>query len=195
MPERILRDLTDSEAYNAAPVHARDLFIRLMNKADDYGLYLADARRLRPLLYPLLLEQVREADLPRWTAECAKAGLVRLYTIEGREYLQVCRWGKQRLRNKRAKFPAPPWGLGPHPDDPHRDRTADASHPPPDSDADSDADSDTPQPPACGGIAGKGVRRKPPRESRDERKDRTTNELAERLARKAAQKNGQGVHA
>lgn len=147
MPERILRDLTDSDHYNTAPVHARDLFIRLMNKADDYGLYMADAKRLRPLLYPLLLEQVREADLSRWTAECAKSGLVRLYTVEGREYLQICRWGHQRLRNKKPKYPPPPWGYENPPDEsaghPQCIRSADAVHPPSDADTESDADTDT----------------------------------------------------
>lgn len=140
MPERILRDLTDSDRYNGVSPNARDLFIRLLNKADDFGLFFADARRLRPLLFPLLLNDVREADLQRWTAECGKAGLVRLYEVEGRHYLQVMKW-RQRLRNKFSKYPAPPWGLGPPPDDGHLsdNRTADDSHPRTETNTDTEA--------------------------------------------------------
>lgn len=159
MPQRILRDLTDSEHYNNARVHVRDLFIRLLNKADDFGLFFADSRHCRPLLYPLLLDEVREADLKRLISDCEKAGLVRLYAVDGREYLQIRRWGYQRMRNIKAKFPAPPWGYAPHPDDiAHAIRTADAPRPR----SDTDSDSDSPQPPERGA---RGNRLKKPEET------------------------------
>ena len=108
MPERILRDITDSDPYNAVDANCRDLFIRLINKADDYGCFHADATRLRSSLYPLLLTRIRESDVTRWIASCEKAGLIRLYEDNGKQYLQVCKW-RQRLRNDFRKFPIPPW--------------------------------------------------------------------------------------
>lgn len=169
MPERILRDLTDSEAFNAVSVHARDLFVRLINKADDFGIYFADARRLRPNLYPLLLDSVREADLQRWTAECAKSGLVRLYKADnGREYLEIQKW-RQRLRNKRPKYPLPPWQMNPS-GDLSDIRTADDGHPR--SETDSETETDSPLTPRK-----RGERKK--RLSREEKAASVANRLAE----------------
>lgn len=108
MPERILRDLTDSEPFNSVDANARDLFIRLINKADDFGCYVAEPVRLRPALYPLLLDKVREADLTRWIRSLETAGLVRLYEADSKRYVFIEKW-RQRLRNKRRKYPKPPW--------------------------------------------------------------------------------------
>lgn len=107
MPTRILRDWTDSDAVNSLSAEGERLFVRIIMKADDYGRLSANPRLLRPLLYPLLLDQVREADLQRWIAECVRAGLVRLYSVEGKQYLFVVNFG-QRLRNTRQKYPGPP---------------------------------------------------------------------------------------
>jgi hypothetical protein len=112
MPNRILRDWTDSDLVNQLTANAERFFVRLIMKVDDYGRQRAEPRMLRPLLYPLLLDHVREADLARWTAECEKATLVRLYVVEGKQYLEVVNFG-QRLRNcTRSKFPDPPPGCG-----------------------------------------------------------------------------------
>lgn len=114
MPIRMLRDVCDSDAYNAVSVHARDLFIRLINKADDYGIVLVDAK-LRVKLFPLLIDDVREADMHRWIAECEKAVLVRSYETDGRRFIQIARF-RQRLRQMKRKYPWPPWGRE-HPND------------------------------------------------------------------------------
>jgi len=110
MPNRILRDWTDSAPVNSLTVHAERHLVRIIMKADDFGRLTANPKLLRPMLYPLILEQVREADVQRWTAECEKAGLVRLYAVEDKEYLEVLKFG-QRLRAKKSKFPKPPPGM------------------------------------------------------------------------------------
>jgi len=43
MPNRILRDWTDSDRVNSLSAEAERLFIRLIMKADDYGRYLGGA--------------------------------------------------------------------------------------------------------------------------------------------------------
>lgn len=185
MPDRILRDLTDSEAFNAVSWHAQSLYIRILNKVDDYGCYIADVKRLRPFLYPLLLDKVRETDLSRWIDELASRqsddtpGLIRLYAVDGRRFLEVSKWAKQRLRAKKRKYPAPPWVKEPKAGDAEDGgmadmRPADDGHPP--SDADSDADSETPlSPPHEGG--GKKRRRRANEDPED---------FASRLARQEA---------
>ncbi len=106
MPNRMLRDWTGSDKVNSLSVYAERFFTRLIMKVDDYGCFYADARVLRANLYPLLLETVREADLPRWLAECQKAGLIRLYEDKSKRYLQILDF-RQRLDKARSKFPLP----------------------------------------------------------------------------------------
>lgn len=113
MPNRILRDCCDSEKINGVSVHAERLFYRLVQKGDDYGRLFASPKLLRPLLFPLQLDTVRETDLSRWLTELATvrdghkpAGLIRLYEVEGREYLEIREFRQQR--RSESKYPPPP---------------------------------------------------------------------------------------
>ena len=108
MPNRILRDWTDSDPVNTLSADAERLFVRLIMKVDDFGRYIADPRLLRPSMYPLLLDQVREATVSRWLAECEKAGLVRRYAVDDKQYLEVQNF-RQRTRSTESKYPSPPW--------------------------------------------------------------------------------------
>jgi hypothetical protein len=107
MPNRILRDWTDSDKVNVLSVYAERFFTRLIMKADDYGCFFADTRLLKAHMFPLLLDNIREADLLRWMTECQKAGLIVLYEISGKKYLQIMDF-RQRLDKARAKYPLPP---------------------------------------------------------------------------------------
>lgn len=107
MPNRILRDFTDSYRVAQLSAHAERLYIRLIQKADDFGRFYADAPLLRSLCFPVHSD-VREADIPRWLAECEKAGLIVLYTSKERKHLAIVEF-KQRNRIKASKF-LPPSG-------------------------------------------------------------------------------------
>jgi hypothetical protein len=106
MPNRILRDWTDSEKINELSVHAERFFTRLIMKVDDYGRFTANVKMLKPMLFPLLIDQIREADLSRWMTECQKAGLVVIYEVNLKQVLQICNF-KQALRQKIEKYPPP----------------------------------------------------------------------------------------
>jgi hypothetical protein len=107
MPTRILRDWTDSEAVSSLSAHAERHFCRLIMKVDDYGRLTANPKVLRPLLYPLLVDEVTEADLQLWNDLCVQAGLVVLYEADDRrKYLAIRKFG-QRTRAP-SKFPPPP---------------------------------------------------------------------------------------
>lgn len=106
MPNRILRDWTDSEKVNTLSVHAERFFVRLIMKVDDYGRYSANVKLLKSSLYPFLIDEVREADISRWTTECEKAGLILLYVVASKPYLQIDNF-KQTLRQKTEKYPPP----------------------------------------------------------------------------------------
>jgi hypothetical protein len=105
MPSRLIRDWTGSDKVNGLSVHAERFFTRLIMKADDYGRFYADTRLLKANLFPLLLDNIREADMLRWMAECQKAGLIVLYEVSGKKYLRIDNYG-QRLRQKTKKFPS-----------------------------------------------------------------------------------------
>jgi hypothetical protein len=104
MPNRILRDWTDSDAINAISWQAEVFFTRLIMKVDDYGRFSANPKLLRSLLFPIR-DGVRDADISRDLAECEKAGLIATYESEGKVYLEIVKFGNTP-RAKTSKFPA-----------------------------------------------------------------------------------------
>lgn len=107
MPVRLLRDWTDSAAVNSLSAEAERMFVRLIQKADDFGRYTADLKLLRPYLFPLQLESTREASLERWLHELESARLVRRYVVGGKPYLEIEKFG-QRIRSDVSRYPDPP---------------------------------------------------------------------------------------
>lgn len=105
MPNRILRDWTDSEKVDQLTVFAERFFTRLIMKADDYGRYPANPQLLKSNLFPLRTD-IRSTEISLWTAECEKHGLITTYRVVSKEYIQIIDFG-QRLRIKKEKYPAP----------------------------------------------------------------------------------------
>ncbi len=108
MPNRILRDWTDSDRVDKLTAEGEVFFTRLIMKADDYGRFHAETKRLKAACFPLK-ESIRNTDIARWLQECEAAGLVRCYDAPEGRFLCIERFD-QRLRIKREKFPRPPDG-------------------------------------------------------------------------------------
>jgi hypothetical protein len=107
MPTRMIRDgLLGSDAVNALSTPAEVLFFRLLLIVDDYGRQDARPAILRAKLFPLKLNAVSDADVSAWLDECRRAGLVRVYEVGGKPYLEIPKFN-QRLRAKKSKFPEP----------------------------------------------------------------------------------------
>lgn len=107
MPDRILRaSILSSDRVNAVSFQAEVFYRRLMSLADDYGRYDGRLSILRAHLYALKLDRVTESDVGKWIDECREAGLVRVYSVEGKPYLEVPRFG-QRTRAQNSKWPPP----------------------------------------------------------------------------------------
>lgn len=106
MPNRIIREgiLTSDKVDQLDPA-AEVFFRRLLSKVDDYGRYDARLSVLRASLYPLRIDRVKEADVTKWLSACQRAGLLILYTHEGKPYLEVCNTG-WKARSE-SKFPKP----------------------------------------------------------------------------------------
>lgn len=106
MPSRIIReDILTSSRVDELDPPAEVFYRRLLSKCDDHGLYDARPAILRASLFPLRIDRVREADCSRWMAACQKAGLIVLYSHDGRPYLQVLntRWAAR----SEPKYPLP----------------------------------------------------------------------------------------
>lgn len=111
MPNRILRDgILSSDRIDQLDAPAEVFYRRLMSKVDDFGLHDARPSILRSFLYPLRADRVREADIARWIAACEKAGVIALYTHEGKPHLQML--DTEWQTRSEPKCPLPPWGRG-----------------------------------------------------------------------------------
>lgn len=110
MPNRILRDWTDSKTMNSLGWQEEVLFLRLIMKADDFGCYYADSVLLKSLLFPRK-DGLRTADIDRWLDSLKAAGLIRSYQVDGEPFLTIVKFG-QRLRQQRRQFPGPPDNFG-----------------------------------------------------------------------------------
>jgi hypothetical protein len=107
MPTRIIRDgILTSERINSLSPNAELFYRRLMSVADDHGRYAANLTQLRAFCYPLKLDSVKEDSIKKHLAECVDAGLVVLYTVDGKAYLQMLDFG-QRINGK-SRYPEPP---------------------------------------------------------------------------------------
>jgi len=110
MPRRIIREeILTSDPVNSLSWGAEVFYRRLMSKVDDYGRYVADLRILRATLYPLQLHKVVNSDIGKWLSNATHAGLVSVYEVDGKSYLEVRKFD-QRLRQKTSIYPPPPDG-------------------------------------------------------------------------------------
>lgn len=107
MPNRIIREgIITSAPVNALSWGAEVFYRRLLNVADDFGRFHANVSLLRAYCYPLQLNKVSDSDIAKWLAETRKAGLVRVYSHDGKEILELDKFG-QRVRAEKTKFPLP----------------------------------------------------------------------------------------
>jgi hypothetical protein len=104
MPTRMIRDgILTSERINALTERAELFYRRLMSVVDDYGRFSANLTLLRASCYPLKLDSVKEDSIKKHLAEAVDAGLIVLYTVGAKPYLQLQDFG-QRIQGK-SKYP------------------------------------------------------------------------------------------
>jgi hypothetical protein len=107
VPNRIVREgIITSEPVNSLNWAEEVFYRRLHSVVDDYGRYHANLSLLRAALYPLLLNKVSDSDVAKWLQATEKAGLVRVYEVDGKRYLEVLKFG-QRQRADKSRFPEP----------------------------------------------------------------------------------------
>ena len=108
MSDRLIREsCCTSETLNALSHFEERFWWHLLVNCDDYGRMDGRHAVLKSRLFPLM-EGVTIASMGVALQKLASVGLVMLYEVEGRPYVQVVNWDKhQRVRAKRSKYPAP----------------------------------------------------------------------------------------
>lgn len=103
MPTRYLKPgVRDSESIDSLSALAETLFYRLLVTVDDFGRYDGRPSMVKAHCFPVknLTVEVCASLL----AELSKAGLVIIYTVDGKPYLQMCKWDNVP-RAKESKYP------------------------------------------------------------------------------------------
>ncbi len=107
MPSRVLREgILTSDRVSMLSFEAEVFYRRLMSIVDDYGRYDGRNAILRAQLYPLNMDKAPEKKMQGWKTECIKAGLIKCYVVEGKEYLQMLDF-RQQQKAKNSKWPDP----------------------------------------------------------------------------------------
>jgi DnaD/phage-associated family protein len=84
------------------------LFYRLIVNCDDYGRMESRPEIVRARCMPLRVDDISTAQVEEWLRRMEAVGLILLYTVEGKRYLQKVTWTKhQHVRAKFSKYPAP----------------------------------------------------------------------------------------
>lgn len=107
MPNRIIREaILTSERVAMLDWAAEVFYRRLQSVVDDYGRHEAGHQLLRAKCYPLQTDSVRVADIARWMAACQKSGLILVYGVNQKQYLEIVNFGQQT--RTASKCPPPP---------------------------------------------------------------------------------------
>ncbi len=113
MPNRIIKEsICTSNEIDALKPEEEILFYRIIVNCDDFGRMDARLPILRAKCFPLRIDSVKDKDIRAWMDSLIKQGLIFIYEVDGKEYLQMSTWEKhQQIRAKRSKYPAPDDGL------------------------------------------------------------------------------------
>ncbi len=86
---------------------AQLFYVLLLLKIDDFGCFDAHPTLLRAACYPYRIDEKTDDQIRGYLDECAKAGVIQLYSGDGKECLYVDNF-KQQTRQKHRKYPVPP---------------------------------------------------------------------------------------
>ncbi|MGB9813501.1 MAG: hypothetical protein ACPLRZ_07780 [Thermovenabulum sp.] len=113
MPNRILKEsICTSDTIAQLSPEEEIFFYRLLVVCDDYGRMDARPAILRARCFPLKIDQVTEEKISAWLKKLADVGLIEIYVVEDKPYLQIRTWEKhQQIRAKNSKYPSPDEGI------------------------------------------------------------------------------------
>ena len=105
MPTRYLKPgVRDSESIEALSPNAEILYYRLIVTVDDFGRYDARPSMVKAACFPIR-ESMTASKVDALLKELSEHGLVVVYQVEGKPYIQLCKWDNVP-RAKESKYPA-----------------------------------------------------------------------------------------
>ena len=105
MPTRYLKSgIRDSEAIEKLSPLAENLYYRLLVTVDDFGRYDARPPMIKAACFPVK-DSINAVKTEVLMKELAENNLIRIYTVEGKPYLQMTKWDNIP-RAKESKYPA-----------------------------------------------------------------------------------------
>lgn len=106
MPNRILKEsIRTSDTINVLKPIEEVLFYRLMVSCDDYGRFDGRTAIIKGTCFPL--RDTTNKDIENALSKLSTVGLITLYEVEGKPFLQLCTWEQhQNIRAKKSKYPA-----------------------------------------------------------------------------------------
>jgi len=106
MPQRFLRPgLTESDRWNLCSFEAQSMFVRLLTLVDDFGRYDGRVAVLHAHCFALRPD-VRTQRTAALRSELQKRELIDIYSVGGKDYLQILRW-QDSTRSEKSKYPDP----------------------------------------------------------------------------------------
>lgn len=107
MPNRLLKEgIVDSSLIDNLSPEEEVFFYRLLVVSDDFGRMDARTPILKSRCFPL--KEFKSEKIDNWLQSLARHGLVMLYKVDDKPYLQILKW-EQRVRSK-GKYPDPNGG-------------------------------------------------------------------------------------
>jgi hypothetical protein len=107
MPNRIVRETILTSGTVDALSESDELFYRrLINVVDDFGRFDGRPRMILAACYPLRAHLIGIENICAHIQACEKNGLIIVYEVSGKQYLQLFKLGEPRA--KTSKFPEPP---------------------------------------------------------------------------------------
>jgi len=99
----ITSEIFFNEKVGSLPAGGRLLFIGIFSNADDDGRLKASPKFLKARIFPYD-DDISSDDVQSWRDQCRDIGLIRVYSKDGKEYLDVPGWLEhQSIRKDRYK--------------------------------------------------------------------------------------------
>ncbi|HUU98237.1 MAG TPA: hypothetical protein VM487_21095, partial [Phycisphaerae bacterium] len=95
---------TSEQVVECSPI-ARLLFIGMWTFADDAGRHPLSYARLKMEIFPA--DDFKIDSIESLVDELISAGLIRTYTITGKQFLQITGWHHQRIERPTVRHPEP----------------------------------------------------------------------------------------
>lgn len=107
MPNRIIKDsICRSDSIDSLTWFEEVLFYRLIVACDDYGRFDGRIAIIKGTCFPL--KDIRNGDIEKALQRLSAVGMVEMYEVQGRPYLQLTAWERhQQIRAHKGKYPAP----------------------------------------------------------------------------------------